>query len=146
MLPCCAACKGVAREGAVQLTCSSLAHFPMNSCETGSISHCGNHHSPQSALSLSFPLSQPRSQGLTPPRGFSEPACAVRRLTSLVVLVDFLFNFLVVGVPCSLILGRFWLFIVFRLIVSYPPFGFARKLRVSIYTSILAGTRFVHSI
>ena len=40
-----------------------------------------------------------------------------RVLTSLVVLVDFFFNSLVVGVPCSLIFWHFWLFIDFRLVV-----------------------------
>ena len=39
------------------------------------------------------------------------------RLTSLVVLVDFFFNSLVVGVPHSLIFWCFWLFIDFRLVV-----------------------------
>ena len=38
-------------------------------------------------------------------------------LTSVVVLVDFFFNSLVVGVPCSVIFWHFWLFIDFRLVV-----------------------------
>ena len=41
----------------------------------------------------------------------------VRRLTGLVVLVDFFINSLVVGVPRSLIFWHFWLFIDFRLVV-----------------------------
>ena len=49
--------------------------------------------------------------------GFSESAGLVCRLTGLVFLVDFFFNSLVVGVPCSLIFRPFWLFIDFRLIV-----------------------------
>ena len=104
------------------LVCGAL--FNELSCETGSISHCGNPgHSPQSALSLSFPLkSAPpapphHSQGLSPHCSFSESACAFRLLTDLVVLVDFFFNSLVVRVPYSLIFWRFWLFIDFRLVV-----------------------------
>ena len=50
-------------------------------------------------------------------RVFSEPAQMVLHLTGLVVLVDFLFNSLVVGVPCSLIFWCFLLFIDFRLVV-----------------------------
>ena len=38
-------------------------------------------------------------------------------LNGLVALVDFFFNSLVVGVPCSLIFWHFWLFIDFRLVV-----------------------------
>ena len=87
--------------------------------------------SPQSALSLSFSLKSvppaqlcgarqpaaPLSPTPQPPRpGFSEWALEVL-LTSLVVLVDFFFNSLVVGVPCSLIFWHFWLFIDFRLVV-----------------------------
>ena len=99
-------------------------------CDTGSISHCGNpSHSPQSALSLSFPLKsaaplqpaefgiQPCPHGLSHLLGFSELAHALRHLTGLVVLVAFFFNSLVVGVPCSLIFWRFWLFIDFIFVV-----------------------------
>ena len=41
------------------------------SCETGSSSHLGNHHSPQPALSLSFPLSQLRLHDSLPLLRFS---------------------------------------------------------------------------
>ena len=41
----------------------------------------------------------------------------VHCLTGLVVLVDFFFNSLIVGVPCCLIFWCFWLFIDFRLVV-----------------------------
>ena len=40
----------------------------------------------------------------------------VCRLTGLIVLIDFFFNSLVVGVSCSLIFWHFWLFIDFRLV------------------------------
>ena len=56
-------------------------------------------------------------------RGFSQlappaqSAALPQVLTGLVVLVDFFFNSLVVGVPCSLIFWNFWLFIDFRLAV-----------------------------
>ena len=48
---------------------------------------------------------------------FSELAHRVQCLIGLVVLIDFFFNSFVVGVPCSLIFWRFWLFIDFRLVV-----------------------------
>ena len=100
------------------LACSSLA--PLSNellCETGSLSHRSNCHSPQPPLSLSFAFSQPYPCSPLPCCGFSEPAHVVRCLTGLVVLVGFFFNSLVVGVPCSLIFWRFWLFIDFRLVV-----------------------------
>ena len=56
--------------------------------ETESFFHGGNCHSPQSTLSLSFTFTQPYPHG---PQ--------LRVLTGLVVLVDFFFNFLVIGVP-----------------------------------------------
>ena len=95
------------------------------SCESGSFSHCGNPlHSPQSALSLHPPFSQPHPRGPLPCQGFSPSAhlpCLSHLpclpLTSLVDLVDCFFNSLVVGVPCSLIFWHFWLLIVFRLVV-----------------------------
>ena len=107
----------------------SDALFNELSCEAGSISHYGNpNHSPQSVLSLSFPLTsasptqpvtgQPASLTRLPCcHGFSELACVVCHLTGLVVLVDFSFNSLVVRVPCSLIVWHFWLFIDFILVV-----------------------------
>ena len=102
MLPCGTACGGGAREGTVQLACSSLVHFPKMSCETGSFSHCSNPcQSPQSALSLSFAFSQPHPHGPLPCHRFSQSAC----LTSLVGLVDCFFNSLVVRVPGSLSSG-----------------------------------------
>ena len=102
------------------------------SCEAGSFSHCGNCYSPQSALSLSFPLkSAPPSKptefgtqlcphGLLHGHGFSELAHRASPwvLTGLVVLVDFFFNSLAVEVPCSFIFWHFWPFIYFRLVVS----------------------------
>ena len=48
------------------------------------------------------------------------PFLSVRCLTGLVVLFDCFFNFVVVGVPCSLIFWHFWLFIDFRLAVILP--------------------------
>ena len=42
---------------------------------------------------------------------------SVPRLTDLVVLFDYFFNSVVVGVPCSFIFWHFWLFIDFRLVV-----------------------------
>ena len=94
------------------------------SCETGSFSH-HNCHSPQSILSLSFPVSQSLQHshclhGLLPHSEIflSQPAWSlVHCLTGLVVLVDFFFNSLVVRVPCSLIFRCFWLFSDFRLVV-----------------------------
>ena len=50
----------------MQRPCLSLAHFSTNSFGTVSFSHCGNCHSPQSALSLSFPLNQPQPRGRLP--------------------------------------------------------------------------------
>ena len=108
-MPCChSACGGGAREGTVPLTCLSLAHFPMNSRVRLGVSptlattvvHC--------QLSLSFAFSQPCPHSPLP-----------LVLTGLVVLVDFFFNSLVVGVPWSLIFWRFW-FIDFRLVVILP--------------------------
>ena len=68
-----------------------------------------------------FPLkSAPPAQPTISQRFFSAvlPAqSVVRRLTGLVVLIDFFFNSLVVRVPCSLIFWRFWLFSDFRLVV-----------------------------
>ena len=43
---------------------------------------------------------------------------AFSRHTSVVVLVNFFFTFLVVSVPCSFIFWHFWLFIDFRLVLS----------------------------
>ena len=95
-------------------------------------SHCGNpRHSPQSALSLSFPFSQPFPQlGLVcslavgpfrQPHWHSPLPCLrfspLARVTGLVGLVDCFFNSLVVRVPWSLIFWHFWLFIDFRLVV-----------------------------
>ena len=51
--------------------------------------------------------------GLRCSSGQGNPLCCA----GLVVLVDFFFNSLVVGVPCSLIFWHFWLFIDFRLVV-----------------------------
>ena len=42
---------------------------------------------------------------------------SVHCLTGLVVLVDFYFNSLIVGVPCSLIFWHFWLFLDFKLVI-----------------------------
>ena len=65
LLRCGALCVG---EGTMQLSCSSLAPLSNElSCETSSFSHCGKaRRSPQSALSLSFSLSQPSPCGLLP--------------------------------------------------------------------------------
>ena len=73
----------------------------------------------QSAPSRSSPphCSWPCPPGLLPRRSVSEQSCTVLHLTSMVVLVDFFFNSLVVRVPCSLIFWHFWLFIDFRLVV-----------------------------
>ena len=120
--------RGQRGNSAARLLISSpLSNKSEPSCETGSFSHLGNCHSPQLPLSLSFPLSQPLLPSLPPhcsqPRpsarhqGFSELALEVHCLTSLVVLVDFFFNSLVVKVPCRLIFWHFWLFIDFRLVV-----------------------------
>ena len=118
--PCCAAgasCGERAREGTVQLPCSSLAPLSNElSCETGSFPHCGNPCcSPQSALSLSFAFSQPYLPGLPPHFGFSQ----LPGPCGLVVRVDFFFNSVVVGVPCTLIFWHFLLFIDFRLVVIF---------------------------
>ena len=59
-------------------------------------------------------------------------------LTGLVVLFDFFFNSLVVGVPCSLIFWCFWLFIDFRLVVILLLVG--KEVKGFTYASILAGT------
>ena len=71
------------------------------------------YHSPQSTLSLSLPFSQHSPLGPLPCGKFSPST----HLTSLVGLVDCFFNSWVVGVPCSLILWHFWLFIDFRVVV-----------------------------
>ena len=76
-------------------------------CEAGSISHrCNPSQSPQSALSLSFPLrsappiqptnfgTQPHLHGLWHCCSFSESAGLVHCLTGLVVPVDFFGYFL----------------------------------------------------
>ena len=94
--------------------------------EIGSISHCGNPSCcPQTALSSlkSTPLvklpqlgSQPCPQGCPVP-WFFWVGPRSPHLTGLVVLVDFFFNSLVVGIPCSLIFWCFWLFIDFWLVV-----------------------------
>ena len=105
------------------LPCWSLAYFPQSiSCETGSFSHCGNCHSPQPALSFSFPLSQPLPRSLasllqlapSPWSATSLWVLSICCLFSLVVLLDCFFNSVVVGAPCSLIFWHFW-FIDFRL-------------------------------
>ena len=121
LLHCDIACRGGARKGTMQLTCLSPVHHPKDSW--WSFFHHGNpHYSPLSALSLSFAFSQPCPCSPLPCHGFSQLALPARSaaslqvLTGLVVLVDFL-NFLVVGVPCSLIFWSFWLFIDFRLVV-----------------------------
>ena len=49
------------------------------------------------------------------------------------------FNFLVVGVPCSLVFWQFWFLFVFKLVVIFL-FACERKLSFSTYASILAGT------
>ena len=102
----------------MQHICSALAPLSNEpSCETGSFSHWDNpHHSPPSALSLSFLFSQPQGRGPSPCCGFSPSAC----LTSLVGLgglVDCFSNSLVVRVPCHSIFWHFWLFFDFRLVV-----------------------------
>ena len=102
--------------------------FSWLSCKTGSISHRSNPSlSPQSAVSLSFPLSQsllsssaelavsPAPQ--PPPRGFPKSAHVVR-LTSLVVLVDFFFNSLVVRVPCIWFSGAFGCLLILDWLLS----------------------------
>ena len=119
LLLCSFAC-GVVQEGTMQLTCWALA--PLSNkflCETGRFSYRGNPcRSPQSALSLSFPFSQPRPRGLLLCCGFSLTACLPGLdPTSLVGLIDCFFISLVVGVTCSLIFWQFWLFIVFRLVL-----------------------------
>ena len=115
MLRCCAACRGGAREGTMQLTCLSLAHFLIDSCVRLGVSPTVA--TALSTLSLSFSLSQPRPQGPTTCSGFSPLATLeVCCLTGLVVLADFFFNSLVVRVPNNLIFWHFWLFIDFRLV------------------------------
>ena len=69
-------------------------------------------YSPQSALSLSFPCSQPHLNGLLPRGGLSLSTCFTNP-------VDCFFNSLVVRIPCSLIFWHFWLFIDFRLVVIF---------------------------
>ena len=83
-------------EGPEREQCSSPAWlyptFQELSCETGSFSHRGNHcRGPQSALSLSFPFSQPRPHGPLPCHRFSPTT----GLTGLVGLVDCFFNSIV---------------------------------------------------
>ena len=93
----------------MQLACSSLAHFSMNSCvRLGDTLNVATPVIAQSALSLSFPV-QPA------PPTWSTTLPQV--LTDLVVLVDCFFNSLVVRVPCSLIFWHFWLYIDFWLVV-----------------------------
>ena len=115
--------EGPERDDAARLVASSPL-FSELLCETGSFSHRSNPcHSPQSALSLSFPLSQPLPCILSPHHSQSPWSAAslwflsICSLTSLVVLVDCFFNSVVVRVPCSLIFWHFWLFIDFRLFV-----------------------------
>ena len=98
----------------MQLACLALAHFTTLSCKSGSFSQCSNPRcSPRSALSLSFPFSQPCSHGPLPCCRFSPTA----RFTHLVGLADCFFNSLVVRVPCSFIFWHCRLFIDFRCVV-----------------------------
>ena len=99
-----------------------------------------------SVLPLSHPLlCSPRAWQPNPPQSplhrcnFSESARVVCHLSSLVVLLDFSFNSLVVGVPCSLIFLALLVVYWFKT-GCYPPFGCASKRRVSTYASILVGT------
>ena len=101
----------------MQFTCWSLAHFPNElSCETGSFSRRSIHHSPQSALSVSFTFRKPGPCGLHPRWGFSQPALPVQSTAGSYRsgCSGWFFNPLVVGVPCSLIFWLLWLFIDFR--------------------------------
>ena len=125
-------------EGPEREQWSSPAHLLRTfqrtlSCETGSFSLSGNLCSPQPALSLSFPLSQPllhsRPPGYSQPHppsplphhSFSESAHAVHHLTGLVVLfvssIPWLLEFHIVWFSgtsgCLLILD--WLFFSFWL-------------------------------
>ena len=96
-------------------------------------------------LSQPFPEACRAPQPAPPPMSaghcrFSVSASPVHRLRYLVVLVDFFFNSLVVGVPqfdfLALLVGCWFQ-------IGCPPLGCARKQRVSTYASILAGTHFV---
>ena len=92
----------------MQLGCWSLAHFSMNSCvRLGA--------SPTVATTVVH--SQSESQFLLRPAPLAQSAALPRVLTGLVVLVDFFFNSLADGVPCSLIFWHFWLFLDFRSVV-----------------------------
>ena len=86
------------------------------------------------------PLHSPQSATLLGP-----PAAALRRVLWLPISAPpngldecFFFISLVVGLPYSLIFCQFWLFFVFKLLLSF--FGCARRHSVSTYASILAGT------
>ena len=116
----------------MKLACWALAplsnKFP---CETGSFFHCGNPcHSPQSALILSSPFSQPHPHSLPPRWGSFQLALLAWSTTLPLVLsiclsahppptslVDYFFNSLRVSVPCSFVLWHLCLFIVFRLVI-----------------------------
>ena len=125
MLWCCLWGRGQRGNNVATLLISSPLSKDL-SCETGSFSHCANHCSPQPAVSLSFPLSQPY-QHSSPPccsqlRLHSPPPCLRFSLSTalpvwLFCLTVFLFNSVFVGVPCSLIFWHFWLFIDFILVV-----------------------------
>ena len=92
----------------MQLGCWSLAHFSMNSCvRLGA--------SPTVATTVVH--SQSESQFLLRPAPLAQSAALPRVLTGLVVLVDFFFNSLADGVPCSLIFWHFWLFLDFKLVI-----------------------------
>ena len=112
--PCCArgtACGGGAREGIVQPACLSLAPLSNEfSSETGSFCHLGK--------PLQYSTVSSQSQFPVQPALPTWSTTSLPVFTSMVVLADFFFNFLIVGVPCRLIFWYFWLFIGFRMLLS----------------------------
>ena len=115
----------------MQLACLFLAQFPTNSHVrlTASFSHHGNHRSPQSALSLSFPFSQPHLHGPLPCHRFL-PIWLVWLTVSLIPWLLKFHAVLFSGTSGHLFILDWWC----------PPFSCVRKQRVSTYASILAGT------
>ena len=128
LLPCSAVCGGGARQGTVQLAFWTLTPLSNKlSCETGSFSDCGNpRHSTQSALSLGFLFSQPCWCG-PPPHWVCQPSpcresclpgCPSPPLLPVWMNVSSFIS-LVVRLPYSLIFCQFWLFFVFKLLLSF---------------------------
>ena len=139
MLRCCLLGRGQKENNAAPLLLSSQLWNKLL-CETGSFAHCGNpHYILQSALRLSFTFSQPHLPSQLTCLSFSERAWPTGSATLLVWLLWLIFSL----IPWLSKFHAFWFSGTsgyWFLIGCYPPFGCARKWRVSTYTSILAGT------